>query len=255
MFRKYVAFDIETAKILPPDFGDLHDHRPLGITCMAIWCSDEQEATTWYSKDSKGTPASQMTAEDLTAAIAFLKQKTQAGYSIITHNGLGFDFVILAEESGQWDDCRRLAKGHIDMMFHFFCGKGFPIRLNAAANAIGLSKPADVDGSVAPLLWKQGEYKTVLDYVAQDCRLTLEVAEASERAKRITWITKKGTTSWFDLPNGWLTVEEATHLPLPDTSWMDKPWARSKFTDWLRADRIICNSNGSDERNEKTCLY
>ena len=233
MSRKYVAFDIETAKILPKDFGDLHHHRPLGITCMAIWCSDEDSASTFFSKQTDGSPAPQMTPEDLTAAIEYLKQKTQEGYTIITHNGLGFDFVILAEESGQLEDCRHLAKSHVDMMFHFFCGKGFPIRLNAAAKAIGLSKPENVDGSVAPQLWKQGDCQTVLDYVAQDCRLTLDVAEASEKVKRISWITARGTTSHFELPAGWLTVEEAVQLPLPDTSWMDKPWPRSKFTDWL----------------------
>ena len=233
MSRKYLAFDIETAKILPKDFGDLHDHRPLGITCIATWCSDESSAMTFYSKKEDGSPAPQMTVKDLTAFVEHLKMKLHAGYSIITHNGLGFDFDILAEESGQLDDCRNLAVGHVDMMFHFFCGKGFPIRLNAAANAIGVSKPANVDGSVAPQLWKDGDCQTVLDYVAQDCRLTLDVAEASEKTKRISWITGRGTTSHFELPGGWLTVEEASKLPLPDTSWMDNPWPRSKFTSWL----------------------
>ena len=173
-----------------------------------------------------------MTAEDLTACVEHLKRKSDAGYTIITHNGLGFDFVILAEESGQLDDCRELAMGHVDMMFHFFCGKGFRIGLNAAAKAIGISKPANVDGSVAPRLWKDGDCQTVLDYVAQDCRLTLDVAEASEKAKKLSWITGRGTTSYFELPVGWLTVEEASKLPLPDTSWMDNPWPRSKFMEW-----------------------
>ncbi len=232
MTRKYLAFDIETAKILPENFGDLHDHRPLGITCMATWCSDESSARTFYSKNSDGTPASQMTKEDVAAFVEHLKEKLQEGYTIITHNGLSFDFVIVAEESGKIDDCRDLAMTHVDMMYHFFCGKGFGIGLNAAAKAIGVSKPANVDGSVAPRLWKEGDYQTVLDYVAQDCRLTLDVAEASEKAKKISWITKRGTTSHFELPNGWLTVEEAYLLPLPDTSWMDNPWPRSRFTEW-----------------------
>jgi hypothetical protein len=233
MSRKYVAFDIETAKILPEGFGDLHDHRPLGITCMATWCSDESSAVTFYSKNEDGSPAPQMTPVDLTACLEHLKMKSRSGYTIITHNGLGFDFDILAEESGQVDDCRELAVGHVDMMFHFFCGKGFPIRLEAAANAIGVSKPDNVDGSVAPQLWKDGDCQTVLDYVAQDCRLTLDVAESSEKAKKIGWITGRGTKSYFDLPVGWLTVEEASKFPLPDTSWMDKPWPRSKFSGWL----------------------
>jgi hypothetical protein len=172
MSRKYVAFDIETAKILPENFGDLHAHRPLGITCMATWCSDEPSARTFYSKNADGSPAPQMTKEDVAAFVEHLKTKLQEGYTIITHNGLGFDFVIVAEESGKVDDCRDLAMTHVDMMFHFFCGKGFGIGLNAAAKAIGVSKPADVDGSVAPKLWKEGDCQTVLDYVAQDCRLT-----------------------------------------------------------------------------------
>lgn len=233
MSCKYLAFDIETAKILPEDFGDLLAHRPLGITCAATWCSDESAAVTFYSKNKDGSPAPQMTMQDLTVFVEHLKMKSNAGYTIITHNGLGFDFDILAEESGQTDDCRELALAHVDMMFHFFCGQGFPIRLNAAANAIGMSKPANVDGSIASQLWKDGDYQTVLDYVAQDCRLTLNVAETSEKSKRISWITGRGTTSYFELPVGWLTVKEASKLPLPDTSWMDNPWPRSKFTSWL----------------------
>ena len=35
------------------------------------------------------------------------------------------------------------------------------------------------------------------------------------------------------LREGWLTVEEALRLPLPDTSWMDEPWPREKFTGWM----------------------
>ena len=233
MRNKYCGFDIETAKILPDNFGDLHDHRPLGISCAAFWCEDEEQAEVFYSKDSDGNAAEKMSIEDLSIFIDRLIEKNKQGYDIVTHNGLGFDFDILAEESGRDDDCRQLALNHIDMMFHFFCGKGFVIGLNAAAKSIGISKPADVDGSVAPQLWKQGDYQTVLDYVAQDCRLTLDVALTSEKNKKITWITRKGSTAYFSIPNGWLSVKEAMELPLPDTSWMDNAWERSKFTGWL----------------------
>ena len=233
MRNKYCGFDIETAKILPDNFGDLHDHRPLGISCAAFWCEDEDQAEVFYSKDSNGNAANKMSIEDLSIFIDRLIEKNKQGYDIVTHNGLGFDFDILAEESGRDDDCRQLALNHIDMMFHFFCGKGFVIGLNAAAKSIGISKPADVDGSVAPQLWKQGDYQTVLDYVAQDCRLTLDVALTSVKNKKITWITRKGSTAYFSIPNGWLSVKEAMELPLPDTSWMDNAWERSKFTGWL----------------------
>ncbi len=234
MQKKYLGFDIETSKILPENFGDLHDHRPLGISCAAIWCEDKEKAEVFYSKDSNGDAAEKMSVDDLSRFVDVLIEKTKQGYTIVTHNGLGFDFDILAEESGRDDDCRKLALNHIDMMFHFFCGKGFGIGLNAAAKSIGISKPADIDGSVAPQLWKNGKHQQVLDYVAQDCRLTLDVALASEKNKKITWITQKGSTAYFSLPSGWLTVNDAMQLPLPDTSWMDNAWERTKFTNWLQ---------------------
>jgi len=232
MTKKYCGFDIETAKILPEDFDDLHDHRPLGISCAAIWREDKERAEVFYSKNSDDNAAEKMSANDLSTFIDLLIDKSRQGYTIVTHNGLGFDFDILAEESGRFDDCRDLALNHIDMMFHFFCGKGFPIGLNAAAKSIGISKPEDIDGAIAPQLWKDGKHQQVLDYVAQDCRLTLDIALTSEKNKKITWITRKGSTSSFALPVGWLSVTDALNLPLPDTSWMDNAWERSKFTAW-----------------------
>ncbi len=234
MQKKYLGFDIETAKILPDDFGDLHDHRPLGISCAAVWCEDKGQAEVFYTKETSGNAAEKMSINDLSQLVDFLIEKTKQGYTIVTHNGLGFDFDLLGEESGRLDDCRDLALNHIDMMFHFFCGKGFAIGLNAAAKSIGISKPEDIDGSVAPKLWKEGHHKQVLDYVSQDCRLTLDVALTSEKNKKITWITRKGSTSYFSIPAGWLPVIEAMELPLPDTSWMDNAWERSKFTGWLK---------------------
>jgi hypothetical protein len=75
----------------------------------------------------------------------------------------------------------------------------------------------------------------VLDYVACDCKLTMEVAKMSEETRRFVWITKREKRGKHDLPAGWMTAEQALKLPLPDTSWMDNPWARSKFTAWLEA--------------------
>jgi len=233
MKRKYLAFDIETAKILPQDFGDLLSHRPLGITCVATLAAGEGEARRFCTSGADGGPAAQMSREDLSRFVDFLIESTEHGYTIVTLNGLGFDFDVLAEESGRLEDCRRLALGHVDMMFHVFCERGFGVGLNAAAQALGLGKPADIDGSVAPQLWQEGEHERVLDYVACDCRLTLEIAVQSEEVGVFRWKTKRGTLGRHDLPRGWLTVARALELPLPDTSWMDSPWPRSKFTAWL----------------------
>jgi hypothetical protein len=233
MTRKYLAFDIETAKILPKVAGDLLAHRPLGICCAATLAADQNKPQLFYSTKSDGAPAAKMRKEDLVKFVDHLLEQTRSGYTIVTLNGLGFDFDVLAEESGRFVDCKQLALSHVDIMFNVFCGKGFGIGLSAAANALGLGKPADVDGSIAPQLWQDGEHQRVLDYVGQDCKITLEVAVTSEKQRVFRWVTKRGTISTFDIPSGWLSVKESMELPLPDTSWMDNPWPRSKFTAWL----------------------
>ena len=235
MKRKYLAFDIETAKILPADDNELLAHRPLGICCLAILAADEKQPQVFYSRDDHGKPSPQMSQRDLSAFVDFLIERQNADYTIVTMNGLGFDFDVLAEESSRPDDCKQIARKHVDMMFHVLCVKGFPVGLNAATKAIGKSKPDDIDGSKAPQLWKDGRYQKVLNYVAQDCRLTLDVAEASEKRRQFQWVTQKNTVASFPLPSsGWLSVQEAMKLPLPDTSWMSKPpLPREKFTWWL----------------------
>jgi hypothetical protein len=236
MKRKYLAFDIETAKVLPQIVpgGDLLAHRPLGITCAAALATDNKEPRLFYSKDATGVPSARLSKDDLSALVDFLADQIKNGYTILTHNGLGFDFNVLAEESGRLNDCRQLAIGHVDTMFHFFCCQGFGVGLEKAGEAIGIRKLEGVEGWKAPQLWKDGKHETVLKYVGQDCRMALEVAEKSEERRSFSWIKGNGKAGALALPNGWLTVQDAMKLPLPDTSWMKfSPWPRSKFTKWL----------------------
>lgn len=192
MERRYVAFDIETAKILPEDYGNLHSYRPLGITCAAIWSGDKDKPQTFYSVEADGSPSPEMNPNNLSDIVDTLFNFQRSGYTIVTHNGLGFDFNILPGESGRTEDCKKLALRHVDMMFHIFCGREVGVGLNAATKAIGQSKPEGMSGSVAPRLWKEGEHQKVLDYVAQDCRLTLDIATKSEQEGTFRWITQKG---------------------------------------------------------------
>ncbi len=233
MPRKYLAFDIETYKIIPNLTGELLAHRPLGISCIGALCADESQPRLFYSKDAAGDPTGPMRKHDVAEFLDFLLARTKSGYTLLSFNGLGFDFDVLSEESGRLDACRQLALDHVDVMFHVFCAQGYPVSLGAAARAIGQAKSQDVDGELAPQLWQGGQHDKVLEYVAQDCRVTLNVALQSEARRRFSWINKKGGTSIFDLPRGWLTVKEAMNLPLPDTSWMDNPLRRSRFTRWL----------------------
>ena len=229
--RKYLAFDIETAKITPEGDEDLNRHRPLGIACAATLSTDGT-LMHWYSRDGEGNPTPLMTIEDARMLVRYLQEATQRGYVICSWNGLGFDFDILAEESGMLCECRELALNHVDMMFHFFCLKGFAIALDKVCRGMGITgKPPGMRGAIAPEMWANGKHKDVLEYVTQDVRAILAIAQAVDERRALCWITSRGEKRQEAIPC-WLIGREAMELPLPDVSWMRDPWPRSRFTGW-----------------------
>ena len=236
MNRRYLAFDIEIAKILPDGVDDLKAHRPLGICCAAAMASGDDQPHLWYSCGADGQASPQMSRQDLQSFVHFLREHQEQGYTLLTWNGLCFDFDILAEESGERRVCEGLAIDHVDMMFHVFCEKGFCVGLEAATKAIGVEgKTSGLHAELAPQLWAVGDTQAVLTYVANDCRMTLDVAHVSEHDREFSWITRRGTRSSFFLRGGWRTCRDALKMPIPDTSWMDTPpWPRSRFTSWFR---------------------
>ncbi len=234
MARRYLAFDIETAKDVPGDDFNWRPHRPLGISCAATLASDSNDVRLWHGKTADGAPAKQMARNEVQDLVQFLSRMTQDGFTILTWNGLGFDFDILAEESASAGTCKECALGHVDMMFHIVCSQGYPVALDKAAQGMGLpGKPQGMSGVLAPKLWAAGRYQEVLDYVAQDVRMAMQIAEAADKQRRFEWITRKGTKSRMPLPKGWLTVREALELPEPDTSWMSNPMKRRDFMTWF----------------------
>lgn len=233
MTRKYLSFDIEIAKSLPNGVDDLKAYRPLGITCAATF-NGEGQPKLWYKQLSEEDVAPQMDAAQLSELVTYLEQMVSEGYTLLTWNGCGFDFDILAEESNQYPRCRALAWNHVDMMFHFFCKSGYPLGLDKAAKGMGLpGKSAGMSGELAPRYWAEGKWAIVLDYVSQDVRTTLELARAVEKIGELRWINNKGARSSLSFREGWQPVYEADKLPIPDTSWMRTPWKRSKFTGWI----------------------
>jgi len=234
MTRNYISFDIETAKIIPGQVRDLKAHRPLGIACAATLSNTDNGPRLWHGRTDDQKPAGRMSQDDAAELVNFLSKSSHNSSTILTWNGLGFDFDILAEESGMVDECRRLAVGHVDMMFHVFCELGYPIGLDSAAKGMHLrGKSSAVAQHMAPQFWADGKTDEVLDYVSQDVRATLKLAHASEQQRELLWIAHSGKVRDMKLRSGWLTVDAAMRLPEPDTSWMNAPMSRSRFTEWL----------------------
>jgi hypothetical protein len=233
MTRSYLAFDLEIVKPLPAGIGDWKAARPLGISCAGT-LSSAGELNLWHGRTQEGDIADQMTPGEVGELVDYLHDAVEAGFTIVTWNGLGFDFDIVAEESGRLSDCSSLAVDHVDMMFNLFCVKGYALALDTAAKGMGLSgKTPGMSGELVPIYWAEGKRQEVLQYLTQDVRTTLGLAQEAEAAGSLSWSARSGRPQTLPLRQGWLSVRDAMALPLPDTSWMKNPWPREKFTGWL----------------------
>jgi len=207
----------------------------LGISCAAALSCEAEEPIIWHGQTSDGAPAARMSKFEAKQLVNQLIEMVSQGYTLLTWNGLGFDLDVLAEESDSWTECRNLAKDHVDMMFHVFCERGFPVALEKAAQALRIpGKTKGMSGILAPQTWAKGRHQEVIDYVGQDVHITLQVAQTCESNRCFRWKTQKGSVSSMDLDGGWLIVRDALMLPAPDTSWMDNPVPRHRFTRWLQ---------------------
>jgi len=244
---KYVAFDLEITKEVPKGTEDWSLYRPYGISCAATLTNDvfgEREMRTWHG-DQDGMLAPQMSPVHCCRLAAYLAVMQNKGYRIVTVNGLGFDFDVLAEEchgGPAAEECKRLALEHTDIGFAMLCQKGFMVGLNAMAHGLKVGgKTEGMSGSLAPVMWAESyeSQQKVLEYVQQDVRATADVYDALLTTRRMYWVTKKGTRSRYPwvpkCSDGHIiSVHEALELPEPDTSWMDSPWPRSRFYGWTK---------------------
>jgi hypothetical protein len=238
MMIKVCAFDLEIVNEIPEGIDDWRTIRPLGISCAAVLSNLEPLSALFFHKEKDtGHPESgAMTQEELEYMVKHMMWMVDNGFIITTWNGLGFDFDVLAEESGMFEECKELALNHIDMAFHFLCAKGYMIGLDAAATGLGFGgKMAGMSGSLAPILWASHQLKDrlrVLRYVHQDVVSTLEVFEQSSEIQKVPWTARSGKPNVFYLKE-WLRVKDCMNIPLPDTSWMDNPLKREDLYAWL----------------------
>jgi hypothetical protein len=220
---------------LVPAGEDIQNHRPLGISCAAAFASDKDEPYVWFHGMGSGYPqAGAMTTEENLLMLENLEAFVAEGYTIVTWNG-NFDWDILAEETGHYKLCSRLALYHIDMMYHFLCIKGYPLGLDAACKGSGLPGKTDMTGALAPEMWAKdlgGRYKT-LGYVVDDARNTLQLYQRTTERRSLPWTSKSGKANTLYLDFGWQAVLDAMREPLPDTSWMTTPMPRENFYAWV----------------------
>jgi len=234
---KLASFDIEIAKDLKENIDRWKDFVPLGITCAAVALSDKEEIKYW-----SGAP--RLTKEECVELVHDLLTLVKDGYSLLTWNGTGFDFQVLAQESGLFDECGELALNHIDMMLMVTFEKGWYLSLQKALTGARLegklkhvtlsdgTKILDMEGAKAPRLWAAGEHKAVLEYLKEDVIQPLKLAYNIQSTRSICWMSNNGKPQVARV--GRLkTVLECFELPEPDVSWMKNPPTREQFISWI----------------------
>jgi hypothetical protein len=243
------AFDLEIAKEVPDDDRDWLRHGPVGIGCAAFM-REGADTTPLVMFDPRSSPhlfdpaTKAMTRQGAGLIVEALTTAVRRGFTIVTWNGLGFDFPVLAAESGLHAECVQLAWDSVDMMFQLVCVNGHMLSLDTALLGMGLQskihtvrlndgREASISGRDAPRLWQADEYQAVTEYCAGDVRQTLALALECQRRRCLSWTSQRGKPARMELGQRWLTVRECLALPEPDTSWMREPVRRESFASWM----------------------
>ncbi|MDF1500144.1 MAG: ribonuclease H-like domain-containing protein [Anaerolineales bacterium] len=236
---KLASFDIEIASVIPEGTADWAEYPDLGISCAAVAFEDREEVRFWSGVPRLDPHAARLMAQELI-------EIHKAGYQFVTWNGCGFDFRVLAQESGMVEEMALLAMEHVDLMLMVTFAKGHYLSLQKALEGAGMSGKLkrvrlsdggwieDMDGSQAPILWGRGEQEAVLAYLEQDVRQQLALAQWVRTNRQIRWTSSRGNPQSASF-NKLLTVKQCFALPEPDTSWMRDPPTREQFTAWMGA--------------------
>jgi hypothetical protein len=241
---KIASFDLEIAKELPQDPGDWRQYAPLGITCAAAALSNNGQGISWAKQMNHWNDRHRISVAGCRQIVYDLTELHNAGFRIVTWNGTGFDFAVLAQESGMVEECAHLALNHTDMMLQVTFRKGWYLGLEAALKgarlpgklkAVQLNSGQYIDemnGALAPRLWADGEYQAVLAYLEDDVNGPLKLAQHIWKKRAICWTSKKGKMIKVEV-DGLELVKDLFEIPEPDTSWMTNPPCRERLVDWI----------------------
>ena len=230
-----LSYDVEI-------FNELEvDGKEIGleniIPSVAAYCLDDLQVKYF---DNAPKPMSRETAKQL---VLEMMNHYKNGIIPLTHNGLSFDFKLLAFYSGMIEECARLALNHIDTMFLVTCYKGYYIGLDTLLSGMEVEQKLhevilndgsslnNFTGRLAPEMWRKGECNAVKKYLAQDVISLMKLAQAIESKSKITWFSNSGKPQvlWTKL----LPVKECFKIFPPNVSWMTDPPKRKDFVVWI----------------------
>ena len=103
---KHVLFDLETELLA----GDLNLDRYVPAITIGATLTDGGTLKLWYEQDDKGNALGGTLGQDTAGALVrYLQTCVQDGYTVVTWNGAGFDFRVLAQASDMAEACVELS--------------------------------------------------------------------------------------------------------------------------------------------------
>lgn len=202
-FKSWAEWENFTLIVGPVDYWK---YGPSRFTVANIHNS-ESKNRTYLSRDCVGTPQQEMSKPDANQMLDFLWSVHKKGDKIFTWNGTGFDWRMLAANTGELDACVELALTSYDPAFQVLAQRGMMPALDGVLSGFKLpNKP--MKGSKAPEKWEKGEYQEVIDYVISDTTNLRAIAERIEKSRGVRWTSHSGNMNFVPFVRGFLTVEQ-----------------------------------------------
>jgi hypothetical protein len=166
------------------------------------------------------------------ATVAWLLQSKE---TIVTWNGLAFDFKFLADRTTEPTDKVKLAwialNRHHDLMLDFMADHGYPASMQSVAAPLGKTKTWT--GAEAA---ESTDAAAVLAYCADDVQVLRHIYEAGAAQFWLVRLTATGKrTVWVIRASGYrmaIDCVKAATVCKPDQSWMTTPINISGTADW-----------------------
>jgi DEAD/DEAH box helicase domain-containing protein len=161
-----LTFDIET-KMLADEVGGWSNKHKMGVACLVALDSKDSIYHVYSLDDIPGT-------ESLDCVIELFDNALNEGQVINGYNIIDFDFPVLEHELGIKNLSKKYLPVIVDPMQHIYKKLGFRIALQDIAS-LNFNESKTMDGKDAPMEWRKGNHKKVIDYCKKDVDLAYKL--------------------------------------------------------------------------------
>lgn len=156
---------------------------------------------------------------------------------VVTFNGVSFDMPVIGAMTKDNIGTIELALTSLDLMMVYVWGVGWPTKLDASLQQMGLQSKAHnvqdkagnvvtgFSGALAPEYWRRGEHELVLTYLDRDIAATAELHCAALRMHQLRSASASGR------PNQCRFQGDETTLSLLKQRWSKADWLANKGED------------------------